>query len=109
MNPVEMFDEVRIVRSAETEASGHADAVGTVFGVTTPSSTGVDVIGSGDEDCAYNVDFADHLPNAWFAPDLVVFSARPPVELTLGAKSFSRGAAGEWREGPVRPWWKFWN
>ncbi|MFT4913938.1 MAG: hypothetical protein ACI9YM_002549 [Brevundimonas sp.] len=107
---LQMFDEVRIASTSETEKSGHADAVGQLFGITTPSSTGVEVIGGVEANVAYNVDFDDRHETAWFAPGLVSFVARPEVTLSIAGKTFTRPQDGDWRdEVPSRPWWKFWT
>lgn len=63
-------DVVRIVQSPETVATGYAGRTGLASGWTTPTVTGVDVIGSRDEDIATGVTFDDGT-TAWFDPSLV--------------------------------------
>jgi hypothetical protein len=45
-------DKVRIEQAEVTITSGHAGHVGSCFGVTTPSATGVDVMGDPADDVA---------------------------------------------------------
>ena len=96
-----MFDSARIRRTPLTEKLGYADAEGTIFGVTTVSSTGVEVIGDVEDDCAINVDFDGRLPTAWFQPSLVKVTGQPEITMTLGDKTFVRKqGSGEWTEVP---------
>ena len=66
-------DKVRIRSSVETESRGVAGLSGQVYGQTTPSVTGVDVIGELASDYAINVYFEDRQESFWFAPSLVEF------------------------------------
>jgi hypothetical protein len=93
-----MFDSVQIVRTAETIATGHADRTGACHGFTTPSVTGVSVIGDTGNDRALNVAFDDGTA-AWFDPSLVAFlDFNAGQVMTIGEKSFVREATGEWVE-----------
>ena len=50
-------DHVRVLASKETESLGLSGKSGQVYGETTPSSTGVKVIGNTEGDYAINVSF----------------------------------------------------
>lgn len=110
-------DNVRIRSSIETELKGVAGLTGQVYGQTTPSVSGVDVIGESNSDYAINVFFADRNESYWFAPSLVEFVDHGPgTEITLDgvAKKWVRTKTGEWHEEsaetkPAKPWWRFWN
>jgi hypothetical protein len=64
-------DEVRIRVTQETRRLGLAGRQGQVFGFTTPSVTGVAVVGSPAEDFAINVHFDDLGTAWWFSNELV--------------------------------------
>jgi hypothetical protein len=69
---VSFGDNVRILESDSTIASGHADRIGVCYGMTTPSVTEVEVVGDAGDDVALNVHFDDEaVEDAWFAPELV--------------------------------------
>jgi hypothetical protein len=115
--PPSFGDNVRIRSSAETEANGLAGLTGQIYGQTTPSVTGVEVIGGLTSDYAINVFFADRQESFWFAPELVEFVDHAPgTEVTIAgvAKKWIRTEAGEWKEESTetkraKPWWHFWN
>lgn len=67
-----MGDLVRIRTSPDTVAAGYADRTGTCYGFTTPSQTGIEVIGQDTEDYALVVGFDDGT-HAWFSRTLVEF------------------------------------
>ena len=68
-DPISFGDRVRILATDETRASGHAGWVGQCYGFTTPSVTGVEVVGPAGQELAYNIHFeAGH--DAWFASAL---------------------------------------
>ena len=98
MTAVTQFDNVRIRATAETERLGYAGRSGVCFGFTTPSVTGVTVIGDVGEDYALNVNFGRDEPDpAWFAADLVEFIDHAPgTEISIGGKAFVRRADGTW-------------
>ena len=64
-------DRVRINISDETKRLGLANREGQVYGLTTPSATGVTVIGSPRDDHAINVYFDELDDSFWFSEDLV--------------------------------------
>ena len=113
---VSLFDNVRILTTKETEEAMVAGLAGQVYGVTTPSVTGVEVIGSPSDDHAINVHFDELDENYWFAPDLVEFLDHAPgTEINLDGvdKRWIRMENGSWHEESLveqkRPWWKFWE
>ncbi len=109
-------DTVRVRTTSVTEDAGVADLVGTVHGETTPSPTGVDVIGELEADYAINVFFEGTAESAWFEPTLLQFvdhGAGVEIGLDGVAKKWVRSEDGEWIEhstsaGRNRPWWKIW-
>src|SRR5687767_413951 len=97
-------DNVRIRPSVETESRGVAGLVGQVYGQTTPSVTGVEVIGEITSDYAINVYFEDRHESFWFALSLVEFVDHAPgTEVTLDGvpKKWVRTETGEWSEEPT--------
>ena len=99
-------DSVQIVDTDLTRDSGHAGMVGVCYGLTTPSASGVDVIGLSSEDVALNVNFgASGHGDAWFAPDLVVLVDRHAGAVaTVGGKAFVKTEDGGWIEqGEAQP------
>lgn len=108
-------DNVRIRVTKATEAAGVAGLKGQVYGESTPSVTGVEVIGSPLSNFAINVHIAERDEGFWFAPELVEFldhAAGTEVRLDGLDMRWIRTAEGSWKEKsagkPKRPWWKFW-
>ena len=108
-------DYVRILETTETEKAGVAGLEGLVHGETTPSVTGVDVIGSASDDCAIIVYFEGRGEALWFAPELVEFlNHAPGTEIRLRGvdKKWTRTEDGGWQEESLaeekKPWWKLW-
>lgn len=93
-------DNVRIVEAEPTRRSGHANMVGVCYGLTTPSITAVEVVGDATDDAALNVHFdSDGVPDAWFAPDLVLLVDHAVgSQATVGTHSFVKTADGDWVE-----------
>ena len=102
---------------------------GVVFGETTPSVTGVVVLGTPSGDFALNVQLDGNAGNFWFAADLLEFLDHAPgTEIRVGDVRLVRQGDGQWRdESPprppalskapravrrvrqeTRPWWCFW-
>ena len=107
-------DNVRIIDTDETRQGGWAGLTGSCMGFTTPSITGVEVVG-GPADQALHVQFdSDSIANAWFHPDLVEYvDYAPGTEITIGDTRLVREPTGEWRHieagsspQPHRRWWK---
>ncbi len=105
-------DNVRVRATAETEARGVAGLVGQVYGETTPSITGVAVIGTLTQDYAVNVQFEARSETFWFSSELLEFvdhAAGTEIRLDGISKKWTRSASGDWIEtGGTKPWWRFW-
>lgn len=108
-------DRVLVRTTPETEAARVAGLSGQVYGMTTPSVTGVETIGTPEHDHAINVHFEDLDQTHWFAPHLLEFVDHGPgTEIRLDGvdKKWVRSAEGGWVEEPTdtpkRPWWRFW-
>lgn len=100
MRRVDVGDIVRILSAPETVAAGYANRTGTCYGLTTPSVTGVEVIGSAVEDDALSIHFADG-SSAWFARSLVAFvDVDSGQMMRIGEKWFVRTPDGDWVESP---------
>jgi hypothetical protein len=70
-------DKIRVRSTPETEARCLAGLVGVVYGETTPSVTGVGVIGELATDYAIVVHFEEH-GDVWFTPELLEFADNEP-------------------------------
>ena len=104
-------DNVRVRSAPITEERGLAGLSGDVRGETTPSVTGVEVIGQPKTDYAVNVFFESQEKAYWFASDLLEFVDHAPgTEITLKGvpKKWVRSESGEWIEQAQKPWWRFW-
>jgi hypothetical protein len=108
-------DNVRIWVTNETEAAGVAGLKGQVYGLTTPSVTGVEVIGAQSADSAINVHIEQHGQAFWFSPELVEFIDHAPgteINLKGSDKRWIRNEEGGWNKEPAsrqkKPWWRFW-
>lgn len=115
--PISFGDTVRVQSTSTTKAAGFANLIGTVYGETMPSVSGVDVIGDISDDYAINVHFDALDTSAWFEPTLLQFvdhGAGQEITLDGVDKKWVRNDDGEWLEQPgntfskKRPWWKFW-
>lgn len=114
--PIGFGDNVRVLAHPVTDAAGLAGLQGQVFGETTPSVTGVDVVGNAVNDYAINVHFEELDRSIWFAPDLLELVDHAPgttISLDGVDKKWTRTADGEWIEEPLdsperKPWWKLW-
>lgn len=72
---------------------------GRVYGWTTPSDTGVQVIGSVTNDRALSVKIEGQNEPLWLDPDLLEFVDHAPATTArIGNTSFTRSADGEWIE-----------
>ncbi len=94
-------DNVRVLATADTGPLGVADLVGSVYGHTTPSVTGVNVVGAVTDDYAINVHFDELDANFWFAPELLEFvdhGAGTEISLDGVPKKWTRNADGSWDE-----------
>ena len=99
-------DNVRILRTAETERLGIAELIGNVYGETTPSDSKVEVIGKLDTDYAVNVYFDTLDVGYWFAPQMLEFVGHAPgTEIHVHGSPFKsvRQPDGTWKDIPVGP------
>jgi hypothetical protein len=115
-------DHVRVRSAPITEQKSLAGLDGHVHGETTPSVTGVEVIGELKVDYALNVYFDALGQGYWFTAELLEFidHAEGTVITLKGVpKKWTRAANGEWVEESIeenqssskvtkKPWWKFW-
>lgn len=99
MSAIGFGDTVRVRTTVEMERLGWAGRVGMVYGSTTPSVTGVQVVGSTANDRALAVKLEGQNDPLWFDPNLVeLVDHTPGTTITIGSRSFTRGANGEWME-----------
>lgn len=104
-------DNVRILRTPETERLGIAEKIGNVYGETTPSSTGVDVIGELTSDYALNVYFDTLDASYWFAPHMLEFvNHAPGTEIHVHGSPFKsvRQPDGSWKKIPLNAGGQSW-
>ena len=127
--PIRFGDRVQVRDTATARERGLVGIAGVVFGETTPSVTGVEVIGTPRRDFALNVELDDGAGNFWFAADMVEFVDHAPgTEIQVGDVRLVRQPDGQWsdasppkpaapRKAPraarkvrqeSRPWWRFW-
>ena len=89
-----------------------AGLVGQVYGETTPSVTGVSVIGHLTRDYAVNVHFEGRKETFWFASESLEFvdhAAGTEIRLDGVPKAWTRKEPGAWIETrEKKPWWRFW-
>jgi hypothetical protein len=98
MTQIGLFDNVRIVTSSITEGAGVNGRSGQVYGVTRPSDTHVEVIGSAPEDYAVSVYFEDGR-TIWINPNLLEFVDHAPgTTIKIGGRTRIRNADGAWDE-----------
>jgi hypothetical protein len=99
--PLSFGDNVRIRSTPLTEKMGLAGQAGSIYGETTPSVTGVEVIGQATDDHAFNVMIQATGKQLWFASDLVEFVDHGAgTEIKIGSRQLVRDASGEWSEIP---------
>jgi len=92
-------DRVRIRSTEASENLGIAGLTGTVQGHTTPSVTGVEVVGQSSKDLAISVHLDGQATQLWFAEELLEFldhAAGTTVE--IAGRKLIRDEGGEWRE-----------
>jgi len=92
-------DRVRVRRTDETESRRVVGLTGIVHGRTTPSVTGVSVIGKSSEDIAIGVLLDGQATALWFAEDLLeIVDHAPGTTAEIAGRKFIRDERGEWRE-----------
>jgi hypothetical protein len=92
-------DRVRIRSTEASESLGIAGLTGTVQGRTTPSVTGVEVVGQSSKDFAISVRVDGQVTQLWFAEELLEFvdhAAGTTVE--IAGRKLIRDERGEWHE-----------
>ena len=95
-------DKVRILFTKDTELAGVAGRTAIVHGETTPSVTGVEVIGNAAEDHAIGVMIDGRNEALWFTENLLEFiDHQSGTTIGIAGRSFIRDERGEWRE--VKP------
>jgi hypothetical protein len=95
-------DNVRVCATPVTEALGVAGRIGIVYGATTPSVTGVSVVGESCDDSAVSVRIEGQDEQFWFAPDLLEFvNHAAGTMVKIGTRQYMRTEEGEWEE--VKP------
>ncbi|WP_417888079.1 hypothetical protein [Zunongwangia sp.] len=110
-------NKVKIKKTPATEMTGFARKIGEIYGHTTPTLTGVEVIGQSDKDFAINVYFEDIKEGFWFDENLIEeLDKGEGSEFTLDGinKKWTKNSDGKWiekdlPEGINKKWWKFWN
>jgi len=96
---VSFGDTVRVIDTPITQELGISGLVGSVFGETTPSQTGVEVFGELRSDAAINVFFEDLDKGYWLSPDLVEFvDYGAGATYEIGDKEWERTEDGQWQE-----------
>ena len=92
-------DKVRVLAAASTESKGVAGQIGFVYGFTTPSQTGVEVVGDSTDDYAIAVMIESKDNALWFAPNLLEFlDHQPGTTMEIGSRRLIRDADGQWHE-----------
>jgi hypothetical protein len=97
-------DQVRVLATGETEVAGIAGLEGEVHGLTTPSVSGVEVVGGAPDDSALHVYFGGKPEGRWIRPDLLeLLHHNAGAEMTVqGSRvKFVRRADGGWDEVSV--------
>jgi len=101
LSPISFGDRARVRKTPATKAAGLAGLVGDVFGETTPSATGIKVVGELKEDHAFNVHFDQREGEFWLnADDLEFVDHAPGTAFILQGidKTWVRTESGEWQE-----------
>ncbi len=104
--PLSFGDNVRVRATPATERVGVAGRAGNIHGVTTPSVTGVEVVGDLTGDQAFNVFFDELDKGFWFAPELLEFVDHAPgatIAIKGVPKKWVRTADGDWEESSRVP------
>ena len=104
-------DRVLILKTEETASAGYAGREGFCHGFTTPSITGVNVIGYRGDDLAFNVSFDEEaLDDIWFAPDCIaVIDRSPGLTAKVGDTEFVRDADGTSQKVTAQASTGFWQ
>jgi len=96
---IDFGDTVRVRDASATQKAGLVGLTGSVYGLTAPSSSNVEVIGELIEDYAINVFFEELKEGFWFTSDLLEFIDHSPgMEMGVGGKTWVRTDDGGWEE-----------
>jgi hypothetical protein len=112
-------DRVKVKSNDITVAKGLDNKVGSVTGWSTPSMSGVDVLGGAADDFAISVLFDEFngkdKVTIWFNEDHLEFvDYGVGQSIWIGNTVATRSADGSWVETVLgdalakKPWWKFW-
>jgi len=97
MDTIAFGDTVRISTTETTAQLGIAGLLGLVYGSTTPSITGVQVIGHIANDRAFSVEVEGRNDPLWIDPHLLEFVDHTPgTTVVIGKKRYTRGEDGDW-------------
>jgi hypothetical protein len=106
-------DNVRILRTPETERLGIAELIGNVYGDTKPSESKIKVIGKLTSDYAFNVYFDSLDKCYWLAPQMLEFvNHAPGTEVHVEGSPYKsvHQRDGSWKQVPVNgdqvPWFR---
>jgi hypothetical protein len=95
-------DKVRVCTTRRTEQEGIAGKTGIVHGFTTPSQTGVEVIGDSADDYAIAVMIEGKSNATWFAANLLEFvDHQPGTTVEVGGVRRIRDEWGEWHDSKL--------
>jgi hypothetical protein len=94
--------KVRIRSTPATQAAGVDGRTGNLAGYTTPSMTGLEVIGEIKDDVAFGVEFKNPHTQLWFAPELLEFLDRTSdLEIQIYGKRWQWRADGSLAKSPA--------
>jgi hypothetical protein len=92
-------DRVRIRSTEASKNLGIAGLTGTVQGRTTPSVTGVEVVGQSSKDLAISVHLDGQVVQLWFAEELLEFVDHAAgTTVAMAGRKLIRDERGEWHE-----------
>jgi len=90
-------DKVRFRATSVTEQRGLVGLLGTIYGESIPSSSGVTDEGPCPHDFAVNVVVDGRAGSVWIAPEHVeLVDHGAGQEMTIGKKRFIRSESGQW-------------
>lgn len=92
-------DKVRVRANSSTENHGIAGQTGVVCAFTTPSQTGVKVIGDTLDDNAVAIMIEGNSEPLWLAEDLLdLVDHQAGTTVKVGGRYLIRNAKGEWED-----------
>ena len=97
-------NKVRIRAATATHALAVAGQTGIVYGQTTPSVTGVNVIGDAHDDRAIGVMIEGKAESLWFVESLLeLVDHQPGTIVEIAGRRLVRDERGEWHEPDAKP------